>query len=129
MSTVLEQTTVDRIRRGIARCGERACERLQEAVEAIAPGAHPGRIYFVRTLEGPPRLKVGYSTRVDRRVVELQTGSAVELSLIASLPAPRADEAALHRALARHRVREGSEWYELHAIGIVVGLIQAGRIG
>lgn len=62
------------------------------------------RLYFIRVgFSGP--IKIGVSRDPDRRLVQLQCGSAARLVLLGSVPGGFADEAVAHRHLAAHRVQ------------------------
>lgn len=62
------------------------------------------RLYFIRVGFGGP-IKIGVSRNPDRRLAQLQCGSAERLVLLGSVPGGFADEAAIHRHLADHRVQ------------------------
>lgn len=71
-----------------------------------------GRIYFIQS-PTDQSIKIGYSTDVLDRLCALQTGSAVDLVLLADMPGTPRTEKALHVALASHRI--GREWFRPHA--------------
>lgn len=59
--------------------------------------------------------KIGFtSTSIEKRMAQLQTGSATELELVASWPGTQGHEAALHRKLAKYR-KQG-EWFRFPKI-------------
>lgn len=66
-----------------------------------------GFVYFIGTDDG--RVKIGYSTDPEARLVALQTGAAGRLSLIAKMPGRYEDEKNLHIRFGRHRLR--GEWF------------------
>ncbi len=73
-------------------------------MNALDPIAPASRVYFIRVgFDGP--IKIGVSRDPERRLVQLQCGSADKLVLLGSVPGGFADEAAIHRYLADHRVQ------------------------
>lgn len=73
----------------------------------IWPGQKLTHIYFVRGPDGP--VKIGKADSITKRLASLQTGSAVELSVVANFLAPPKVEKQLHTALAGHHLR--GEWF------------------
>lgn len=69
-----------------------------------------GFIYFIqRGYTGP--VKIGWALDPDRRLGELQIGSAEDLHIIGITPGTMADERQLHKDVAEYRVR--GEWFQL----------------
>jgi hypothetical protein len=67
-------------------------------------------VYFIRA---GARIKIGRAADLRRRVRELQTAHAEELSLVLSIPAHAALEGAIHQRFAHHRLR--GEWFRAGA--------------
>lgn len=65
-------------------------------------------IYFVQQDETGP-IKIGCTTNVDKRLAQLQIGSAVPLRLLGVMTGHHAQEASLHEQFAKDRL-EG-EWF------------------
>ncbi|HYV34754.1 MAG TPA: GIY-YIG nuclease family protein [Gemmataceae bacterium] len=65
-------------------------------------------IYFVEAV-GQDRIKIGKADDPEARVRQLQTGSAVELRLLAVMTAQPSQEAELHTAFAKERCQ--GEWF------------------
>lgn len=83
-------------------------------------------IYFVRAgAHGP--VKIGKAKDVAARIAILATGHYEPLSILATLDAPDAIEAKLHRLLKAHRVNR--EWFAwCPEVERVVALVKAGRL-
>lgn len=65
-------------------------------------------IYFVLD-SAQDAVKIGYTSRIDLRLPQLQTGSVNELRVIKTLPGTLADEQNLHRKFNHLRIR--GEWF------------------
>lgn len=50
-------------------------------------------------------VKIGYTTALTQRLKSFQTGTAETITVLATIPGGRSEEARLHRALAENRVR------------------------
>jgi hypothetical protein len=84
-----------------------------------------GFVYVIHAA-GTNRIKLGYSAQPEDRIRKLQTGSPVELRMLARYPGSRATEARLHSALAEYR--KGGEWFEVPPfIGLLIHQIASGR--
>lgn len=88
-----------------AACGR--CTPCASADAAAAQGATTW-VYFVQAGEDGP-IKVGYSNHVEGRLASLQTAHHAPLRVLLKVPGGLALEAALHAALAPHRLR--GEWF------------------
>lgn len=73
-----------------------------------------GHIYLLETMEGPARVKVGFSTNLDRRVADLIGSSPVTLRLRSAWAGSRGHEWDAHRAAREFWVR--GEWFRAEAI-------------
>ncbi len=60
--------------------------------------------------------KIGRSKNVERRLVQLQTGSPYKLKLILELKHQGFIEKQLHEILKIHRCRKNGEWFDFKAI-------------
>jgi len=69
-------------------------------------------IYFVEAV-GQERIKIGKADNPEARVMQLQTGSAVELRLLGVIADQPSREAELHAAFAKDRVQ--GAWFPEHA--------------
>ncbi|HYT91147.1 MAG TPA: GIY-YIG nuclease family protein [Gemmataceae bacterium] len=69
-------------------------------------------IYFVEAV-GQERIKIGKADNPEARVMQLQTGSAVELRLLGVIADQPSREAELHAAFAKDRVQ--GEWFHATA--------------
>jgi hypothetical protein len=69
-----------------------------------------GYVYFIRC-EGTGLVKVGYSTKPQERLSDLQVGSATKLTLLLTIPGPPGLEKTLHFQLEPYKTR--GEWYDL----------------
>ncbi|WP_293966091.1 GIY-YIG nuclease family protein [Sphingomonas sp.] len=69
--------------------------------------ADGGHVYFLASESGP--IKIGYSTKLHARIRALKNSSPVPLTLLASVPGDRADEARWHRKFWRHHLH--GEWF------------------
>jgi hypothetical protein len=79
---------------------------IAERDETDPPVTPKGFVYFVTDGEF---VKIGYSFDWRERLLALQTSNARELKPVAIFNGTQADEAALHRMFAVHRVR--NEWF------------------
>lgn len=79
-----------------------------------------GLVYFIASEKA---IKIGYTTRSPgERLAALQTGSPEPLEVLAVLaPASLADERAIHRALAAHRLH--GEWFDREPVEALVALL------
>lgn len=68
----------------------------------------PGYVYFVQQGESGP-IKIGYSINPDRRIPELQTGSAWRLNLIGIHEGSQRVESGLHKRFSGYRMH--GEWF------------------
>ncbi len=66
------------------------------------------QVYFIRAGKGGP-VKIGYTTNLKRRFLDIGQGIPDEPILEATLPGGRELELKLHQALAEHRRR--NEWF------------------
>lgn len=66
-------------------------------------------VYFIG--DGAGHVKIGFTTNVGARLVELQTGNAFPLRVLATFQGSCEIEHALHARFAEHRVR--NEWFRL----------------
>jgi hypothetical protein len=69
-----------------------------------------GFVYAVHAV-GTDRIKIGYSVDPEQRLNKLQTGSPIELELVAKWKGTDQDERELHRILAEFRAQ--GEWFRL----------------
>ncbi len=88
---------------------------------AMVPTDHPpaflpfkptdvaGVVYFVRSGGAEPRIKIGFSEYLPRRVSGLRLGSPVPVRLIASIPGSRSTEQYIHRLFVADRTH--GEWF------------------
>lgn len=67
-----------------------------------------GRVYFI-TARASATVKVGYSTNVRKRLIDLQTSASVKLRMEFSCAGDRELERALHAFLKPYRV--SGEWF------------------
>jgi DNA-binding transcriptional regulator YdaS (Cro superfamily) len=67
-------------------------------------------VYFAHA-EGTDRVKIGWGVNPERRVKELQTGSAQPLKIIRVIEGGRETEAAFHRHFQARRIKPG-EWFQ-----------------
>lgn len=75
------------------------------------PAPETGITYFIGPDEGP--IKIGFTIGpVEQRMLALQVGSPVRLSIIASVAGPPKLERAYHRRFAAHRLH--GEWFTRH---------------
>lgn len=73
------------------------------------PRAEVGHVYCVQRITGGA-VKIGWTTDLNARLAQLQTGAEVPLRYLGYCRGSRALEAALHEAFAAFRL--GGEWFE-----------------
>lgn len=66
-------------------------------------------VYFIQGEKGGP-IKIGYSTNVESRVKELQTGFPTKLVVLALIPGRIWHETELHKRFQKHRLH--GEWFK-----------------
>jgi len=66
-------------------------------------------VYFVGS-EGSRLIKIGKASNYDKRLRELQCGSASKLHMIGLMPGGKPVEAKLHKRF--HHLHDHGEWYE-----------------
>lgn len=76
------------------------------AMDAAIAERDGSRVYFARAGD---RIKIGWSRKVATRVVQLQTGNAEPVRLLATTPGGRALERQMHERFADARV--SGEWF------------------
>lgn len=84
-------------------------EAARELSHCVAVDDCPGFLYAVKQSCALGLIKVGHSLDVRHRLRAMQTDNPYQLSIAGTAIGTRADEAALHRRLAQHRMR--GEWY------------------
>lgn len=96
--------------RGVYSCLADYLERTaaESQFTAFRPAKPNERVYFVGGDDGP--VKIGITTNSAQRLQHMQTGSPVELKVLAVVPAGRSLERAYHSYFERHRIR--GEWFE-----------------
>lgn len=67
-----------------------------------------GQVYFIQQGSDGP-IKIGFTTNIEQRLKNLQTGSPFPLALLVCVPGSEANEATLHRALKNHHLQ--LEWF------------------
>ena len=70
-----------------------------------------GFVYFIEDI-ATGNIKIGFSTRPESRLRDLQTGCSGTLKLLLAIPGTKSDERDFHRRFYRDRIREDSEWFE-----------------
>ena len=85
-----------------------AVEEVLYQKSYIRPSDREGFVYFIAR-EG--HVKIGWSQDVDRRLSELQIGSATALSLRGTFPGKLSDESRMHERFSEFR--ESGEWFRL----------------
>lgn len=65
-----------------------------------------GKIYFV---EGPGRIKIGYTRQPDKRLASLRASDMEDLKSLGVIPGTRALEKTLHNRASAYRIR--GEWF------------------
>jgi hypothetical protein len=79
-------------------------------------------VYFVEALE-LDRVKIGWTTNLEERLHDLQTGCPAPVELCFTLPGGRPEEASLHRRFAHARVH--GEWFRLSEIEAAMRELEA----
>jgi hypothetical protein len=69
-------------------------------------------IYFIQIVNKDKFIKIGYSSNVYARLMDLQVGNPYELVLLATMAGEYEVEDAIHEKFAKYRVR--GEWFEPH---------------
>lgn len=82
-------------------------EHFVKAAESAIAARDGSSVYFA---EAGNRVKIGFSKRVSARLVQLQTGSAVPIRLIGTMPGGRTAERRLHDQFAHLRI--SGEWFQ-----------------
>lgn len=72
-----------------------------------------GYVYLIHE-SGTNHYKIGLAGNPEKRLIQLQTGSALELRLIKTIAVRNMQgvESALHNKYAAYRIRDNSEWFE-----------------
>ena len=65
-----------------------------------------GKVYFIKCENA---VKIGYTTDVERRLIQLQTSSPSEMVLLYAFEAEPECEKRLHRKFRKHSIR--NEWF------------------
>lgn len=68
-----------------------------------------GWIYFVKAGPDGP-IKIGWTVNPQKRLEQLQTGSAVRLFILGTMEGSSVGESAFHKRWSRYRIR--GEWFE-----------------
>lgn len=86
--------------------------QLPDGVRSLPPaGLRKSKfIYFIGGDTGA--IKIGMAYDLIKRLADLQCGSPIRLSILASGPGGRKDEAFYHQRFAAHRLH--GEWFERH---------------
>lgn len=66
---------------------------------------------YIIIAKGTPRIKIGWSADVSKRVKELQTGCPYPIEVLNEIETECSTERELHKALQEYRVH--GEWFEL----------------
>lgn len=74
------------------------------------PEERSGHVYFVEAI-GSDRIKIGFTTKFERRMKALRTGCPFPIVLLHSEPGTLRDERATHRRFATSVAVPGSEWF------------------
>ena len=80
-----------------------------QRVRYIAPPVKSG-IYFIQAATGTGLIKIGYSNDCEARLRSMQTGSPIQLTLLAVLPGSRKREQQVHRYWSVYRAH--GEWFQ-----------------
>jgi hypothetical protein len=83
-----------------------AAKRVKAAKKKPKPR---GWIYFIQARPGDP-IKIGFAKDPEKRLRELQTGSAYPLQILAKVPGRLEDERRLHGEFTRFRL--SGEWFK-----------------
>lgn len=84
------------------------CRRNQRPT--LPSGAPADSVYFIQCT-ATRRVKIGVSRHPEKRLRDLQVGAPADLVLLGTIPGSTAEEADLHRRLAKSAVR--GEWFDL----------------
>jgi hypothetical protein len=77
------------------------------------PKEHIGaRVYVVVSSGTPARVKIGFSTNPDARLISLSSGHPDDLKIIRTIPGGRLTEASFHSRFANYRIK--GEWFLFH---------------
>jgi hypothetical protein len=83
-----------------------------------------GKVYFV---EGPGRIKIGFTQRPDQRLVQLQSMDMEKLSMVGIVAGDRAFESLLHSKLDKHQMR--GEWFrDCPEVRSLIEQVMSGKI-
>jgi hypothetical protein len=88
----------------------------QRYPDGMKPDGFKGYVYFIGSESGP--VKIGYSKNPWARLSELQTASADELSVVATVKTTEDSESSIHDALTDLRIK--GEWFERNDLIIKV---------
>lgn len=92
------------------------------AWDAATPNkACRGVVYFIHNPLSD-RMKIGYTKTLGARIADLETGSGVELRLVAALTGNQCDERLLHKHFSPHRLFR--EWFAFAPVLEWLQLIQ-----
>lgn len=69
---------------------------------------HPSVVYFIQAGQHGP-IKIGFTTRLEERLHDLQGGNPIQLRLLATIRGNASHEQLLHTQFQEHRVR--GEWF------------------
>lgn len=74
--------------------------------------SHSGErtIYFIVPIDGPGRIKIGFSRSPERRIYELSALSPYQLRIAAQAPGNGADEVFIHWRFRKYRAHR--EWFK-----------------
>lgn len=122
------QKVIERAVAAAEACGLRTTGRSVRAdgtvhldVESITPARY---VYFAQ-MERAWHVKIGIANHVGDRLATLQTSNPETLELLAAFPGTEHDEAQVHAALTRYRMR--GEWFEFGPwVAMVVKQAQIG---
>lgn len=82
---------------------------LDEFDARLEAGELKGWVYLIQALNGGP-IKIGWARDPERRLQDLQTGQAEQLTLLAVIPGTKRLEHDIHRKLIYARL--GGEWFQ-----------------
>jgi hypothetical protein len=77
-----------------------------QALEAVIAERDGSSVYFA---DAGGHIKIGWSRKVSTRLAQLQTGSAVPIRLLGTMPGGRAAEQRIHEQFAHLRI--SGEWF------------------
>lgn len=117
---------------GRSRCGRcyarghnaSSCDRVLNG-GVKTPAAANGFVYFIEA-RGTGCIKIGWATRVHRRLSALQTASPVPLVLLGWLSGSVGAERRLHQQFSTARVRPNNEWFK--ATPELISFIEATKV-